>query len=220
MPSANLDEAASTAVKARTINNGQSCIAAKRFIVATEIYDTFVEQFVAGMRALEVGDPMVETTQVGPLATQAIRDELHAQVERSVAAGARVLLGGQPRDGKGWYYEPTVLAYAPPDSPVLREETFGPVAVVVRASDTADAIRLANDTRFGLGASVWTRDAAEARLFATEIDAGTVVINGMVASDARLPFGGVKQSGYGRELSAVGLREFVNIKTIRGLMSS
>ena len=217
MRTADLVAAVQTAVKARSINNGQSCIAAKRFIVATEIHDAFIDEFVAGMRALVVGDPALETTQIGPLATKAIRDELHSQVERSIAGGARLLLGGQPRDGKGWFYEPTVIAYAPPDSPVLREETFGPVAVVVRASDAADAVRIANDSRFGLGAAVWTRDAAEARLFATEIEAGTVVINGMVASDSRLPFGGVKQSGYGRELSAFGLREFVNIKTIRGL---
>ena len=217
MRSADLNAAVQTAVKARAINNGQSCIAAKRFIVATEIYEAFVEQFVAGMRALVVGDPKEDTTQVGPLATKAIRDELHLQVERSVAAGARVLLGGKPREGSGWYYEPTVIADAPPDAPVLREETFGPVAVVVRADDTTDAIRLANDTRFGLGASAWTRDAQEARRFASEIEAGTVVINGMMASDSRLPFGGVKQSGYGRELGEYGLREFVNIKTIRGL---
>jgi succinate-semialdehyde dehydrogenase / glutarate-semialdehyde dehydrogenase len=217
MRTADLVSAVQTAVKARAINNGQSCIAAKRFIVATEIHDAFIEEFVAGMRALVVGDPTLETTQIGPLATKAIRDELHSQVERSVAGGARLMLGGQPREGKGWFYEPTVIAYAPPDAPVLREETFGPVAVVVRASDSADAIRIANDSRFGLGAAVWTRDAAEARMFASEIEAGTVVINGMMASDSRLPFGGVKQSGYGRELSAFGLREFVNIKTIRGL---
>jgi succinate-semialdehyde dehydrogenase/glutarate-semialdehyde dehydrogenase len=217
MRSADLNAAVQTAVKARAINNGQSCIAAKRFIVAIEIYEAFLEQFVAGMLALVVGDPKEDTTQVGPLATKAIRDELHLQVERSVAAGARVLLGGKPRGGSGWYYEPTVIADAPFDAPVLREETFGPVAVVVRANDTTDAIRLANDTRFGLGASAWTRDAQEARRFASEIEAGTVVINGMMASDSRLPFGGVKQSGYGRELSAYGLREFVNIKTIRGL---
>ena len=219
MRSADLTMAVQTAVKSRTINNGQSCIAAKRFIVGTEIYDAFVEQFVAGMASLVVGDPTQEATQVGPLATRAIRDELHSQVERSIAAGTRLLLGGRPRDGKGWYYEPTVLAYAPPDSPVLCEETFGPVAVVIRASDAQHAIRIANDSRFGLGAAVWTRDVAEARLFATEIDAGTVVINGMMASDSRLPFGGVKQSGYGRELSEFGLREFVNVKTIRGLSS-
>jgi succinate-semialdehyde dehydrogenase / glutarate-semialdehyde dehydrogenase len=217
MRSADLAAAVQTAVKSRAINNGQSCIAAKRFIVATEVYDIFLEQFVAGMRALVVGDPSQDTTQIGPLATQAIRDDLHSQVERSVAAGARVLLGGRPVEGKGWFYEPTVIAYAPPNSPVLSEETFGPVAVVVRASDAADAIRIANDTRFGLGAAVWTRDTSEARLFASEIQAGTVVINGMMASDSRLPFGGVKQSGYGRELGEFGLREFVNIKTIRGL---
>ena len=217
MRTADLVRAVQTAVKARSINNGQSCIAAKRFIVATEIHDAFIEEFVAGMRALVIGDPSQETTQIGPLATKAIRDELHSQVERSIAGGARLLLGGKPREGKGWFYEPTVIAYAPPESPVLREETFGPVAVVVRASDAADAIRIANDSPFGLGAAVWTRDAAEARRFASEIEAGTVVINGMVASDSRLPIGGVKQSGYGRELSAFGLREFVNIKTIRGL---
>jgi succinate-semialdehyde dehydrogenase/glutarate-semialdehyde dehydrogenase len=217
MPSADLTAAVQTAVKARAINNGQSCIAAKRFIVATEIYDTFLEQFVAGMRNLVVGDPRHEATQVGPLATKSIRDELHSQVERSVAVGARVLLGGKPRQGNGWYYEPTVIVDAPRTAPVLREETFGPVAVVVRASDAADAVRIANDTPFGLGAAAWTRDKTEARLFASDIEAGTVVINGMMASDSRLPFGGVKQSGYGRELSDFGLREFVNIKTIRGL---
>jgi succinate-semialdehyde dehydrogenase/glutarate-semialdehyde dehydrogenase len=219
MPSADLQAAVETAVKARAINNGQSCIAAKRFIVASDVYDAFLAQFVAGMRALTVGDPMRDDTQVGPLATRAIRDELHAQVERSVGAGARVLTGGKPRSGPGWFYEPTVLVDAPSDAPVVREETFGPVAVVIRARDAADAIRIANDSQFGLGSAVWTRDAAEARRFATEIDAGTVVINGMMASDSRLPFGGVKQSGYGRELGEFGLREFVNIKTIRGLSS-
>jgi succinate-semialdehyde dehydrogenase/glutarate-semialdehyde dehydrogenase len=217
MPSADLDAAVQTAVKARAINNGQSCIAAKRFIVAAEVYDAFLAKFVDGVRALKVGDPMREDTQVGPLATRKIRDDLHSQVERSVAGGARVLTGGKPRPGRGWYYEPTVIVDAPADSPVLREETFGPVAVVVRARDARDAIRIANDSDFGLGSAVWTRDTAEARLFATEIEAGTVVINGMMASDSRLPFGGVKQSGYGRELSEFGLREFVNIKTIRGL---
>jgi succinate-semialdehyde dehydrogenase/glutarate-semialdehyde dehydrogenase len=217
MPSADLAAAAETAVKARAINNGQSCIAAKRFIVADPVYDAFVEKFVAGVKALKVGDPMVEETQVGPLATKKIRDDLHAQVERSVAAGARVLAGGKPRAGTGWFYEPTVVVDAPAGSPVLREETFGPVAVVVRAKDARDAIRSANDSAFGLGAAAWTNDAAEARLFATELESGTVVINGMVASDSRLPFGGVKQSGYGRELSEFGIREFVNIKTIRGL---
>ena len=217
MPSADLDAAVQTAVKARAINNGQSCIAAKRFIVAADVYDAFLTKFVEGVRALKVGDPMRDDTQVGPLATQKIRDDLHSQVERSVAGGARVLTGGKPLPGRGWYYEPTVIVDAAVDSPVLREETFGPVAVVVRARDARDAIRIANDSDFGLGSAVWTRDTAEARLFATEIEAGTVVINGMMASDSRLPFGGVKQSGYGRELSEFGLREFVNIKTIRGL---
>jgi succinate-semialdehyde dehydrogenase/glutarate-semialdehyde dehydrogenase len=217
MPSADLDQAAQTAVKARVINNGQSCIAAKRFIVADGVFDAFAAKFVAGMQALVVGDPARNETQVGPLATRAIRDELHAQVERSIAMGARLLTGGKPRSGAGWFYEPTVIVDAPGDSPVLREETFGPVAALIRVRDADDAIRIANDSQFGLGAAAWTRDAVEARRFATEIEAGTVVINGMMASDSRLPFGGVKQSGYGRELSAYGLREFVNIKTIRGL---
>ena len=162
---------------------------------------------------------MKDETQIGPLATRSIRDDLHSQVERSVAAGARVLVGGKAIEGPGWFYQPTVIVDAPAGSPVLTEETFGPVAVVIRATDAADAIRIANDSAFGLGSSVWTRDPAEARRFATEIEAGTVVINGMMASDSRLPFGGVKQSGYGRELSDFGLREFVNIKTIRGLLS-
>lgn len=215
MPSADVGAAATMAVRARTINNGQSCIAAKRFIVADAVYDAFLERFLAGMQSLAVGDPMDPAVEIGPLATKAIRDELHGQVARTVAAGARVLTGGGPRDGAGWFYEPTVLVNVPFDSPGFREELFGPVAVVIRVRDAAEAIRVANDSRFGLGASVWTLDAAEARLFATEIESGTVVINGMVASDPRLPFGGIKQSGYGRELSAVGLREFVNIKTIR-----
>jgi succinate-semialdehyde dehydrogenase/glutarate-semialdehyde dehydrogenase len=215
MPTADVDAAATMAVKARAINNGQSCIAAKRFIVAGSIYEKFLDRFVAGMKALVVGDPMNEATEIGPLATRAIRDELETQVKRSVAAGARVLTGGGPRPGAGWYYEPTVIVDAPPDAAVLVEETFGPVAAVLRARDASQAIELANRSQFGLGAAVWTRDSAEARRFATELEAGTVVVNGTVASDARLPFGGVKRSGYGRELAAFGLREFVNIKTIR-----
>jgi succinate-semialdehyde dehydrogenase/glutarate-semialdehyde dehydrogenase len=215
MPSADVEAATAMAVKARAINNGQSCIAAKRFIVAESIYEKFLDRFVSGMKALKVGDPMNEATDIGPLATRAIRDELETQVQRSIAAGAKVLTGGNPRSGTGWYYEPTVMVDAPPDAAILAEETFGPVAAVLRARDASHAIELANSTQFGLGSAVWTRDAAEARRFATELDAGTVVINGMVASDARLPFGGVKRSGYGRELAAFGLREFVNIKTIR-----
>jgi len=215
MPSADLDAAASTAVTARVINNGQSCIAAKRFIVADAIADEFTRRFVERMRALVVGDPMDERTNVGPLATAQIRDDLHTQVEQSVAAGATLLLGGRPRPGPGFFYEATVLTDVPATAPACREETFGPVAAVVRARDIDDAIRIANDTRFGLGASAWTRDQRECDRFIREIDAGSVFINGMVASDPRFPFGGVKSSGYGRELSAYGLKEFVNVKTVR-----
>ena len=214
MPSADLDEAISTAVKARTINNGQSCIAAKRFIVADGIYDGFERRFVETMRALKVGDPMAPATDVGPLATGAIRDELHAQVERAVASGARLLLGGRMIGGPGYFYEPTVLAGLPRQSDVFREELFGPVAMLFRVKDAAEAIELANDSPFGLGSSVWTRDTAEQARFIDEMQAGAVFVNGMVASDPRLPFGGVKRSGYGRELGIFGIREFVNVKTV------
>jgi len=172
------------------------------------------------MRALVVGDPMNDATNVGPLATAQIRADLHAQVEASVAAGARVLVGGHPRSGPGFYYEPTVLADVPPTAPAYRDETFGPVAAIIRARDVGDAIRVANDSRFGLGAAAWTRDDGEMERFAREITAGSVFINGMVASDPRFPFGGVKASGYGRELSAFGIREFVNVKTVRITISS
>jgi succinate-semialdehyde dehydrogenase/glutarate-semialdehyde dehydrogenase len=215
MPSADLDAAVTTAVTARTINNGQSCIAAKRFIVADSIFDEFTKRFVEKTRALVVGDPMDEKTQIGPLATKQIRDDLDDQVKRSIQAGARVLTGGKPRDGRGWFYEPTVLGDVTPDSPAFREETFGPLAVVVRARDIDHAIELGNDTRFGLGSAAWTRDESEIERFARDLAAGQVFINGMVASDPRFPFGGVKKSGYGRELSGFGLREFVNIKTVR-----
>jgi succinate-semialdehyde dehydrogenase/glutarate-semialdehyde dehydrogenase len=215
MPSADLEAATTTAVTARAINNGQSCIAAKRFIVADAIADEFTRRFVERMRALVVGDPMDERTNVGPLATAKIRDELHAQVQGSLDAGARLLAGGHPLPGPGFFYEPTVLTDVPADSPAYREETFGPVAAIIRARDADDAIRIANDTRFGLGASVWTNDEREIEQFTREIDAGSVFVNAMVASDPRFPFGGVKASGYGRELSDFGLREFVNVKTIR-----
>jgi succinate-semialdehyde dehydrogenase/glutarate-semialdehyde dehydrogenase len=215
MPSADLEAAATTAVAARAINNGQSCIAAKRFIVADGVADEFTRRFVERMRSLVVGDPMDERTAIGPLATAKIRDELHEQVERSVAAGATLLLGGRARNGPGFFYEPTVLVDVPPDAAAYREETFGPVAAIIRARDADDAIRIANDTRFGLGASVWTRDPDEIEKFTREIEAGSVFVNAMVASDPRFPFGGVKASGYGRELSAYGLREFVNVKTVR-----
>ena len=214
MPSADLDEAVSVAVKARTINNGQSCIAAKRFIVGESIYEEFERRFVEQMRALKVGDPMAAETDVGPLATGAIRAELHAQVERAVSSGARLLLGGRMMGGPGFYYEPTVLAGVSRQSDVFREELFGPVAMLFRVRDAAEAIEVANDSPFGLGSSVWTRDAAERERFIDEIQAGAVFVNGMVASDPRLPFGGVKHSGYGRELGAFGIREFVNIKTV------
>jgi len=215
MPSADFDSAVKTAVAARAINNGQSCIAAKRFIVAEPIAERFTDAFVERMRALVVGDPMSERTNIGPLATEQIRRDLHDQVTRAVAAGAKIRLGGRARDGAGFFYEPTVLTDLSPDSPVLREETFGPLAAIVRARDVGHAIEIANDSRFGLGAAAWTQDATEKERFARGLAAGTVVINGMVASDPRFPFGGVKKSGYGRELSAFGLREFVNIKTVR-----
>ena len=215
MPSADLEKAVSTAVAARAINNGQSCIAAKRFIVAEPIADEFTRRFVDKMRALVVGDPMDDRTNVGPLATSQIRDDLDDQVKRSVASGAKLLLGGKACEGAGFFYEPTVLGDVPVDAAAFREETFGPVAAVVRAKDVDHAIALANDSRFGLGASAWTDDAVETERFARGIVAGSVFINGMVASDPRFPFGGVKKSGYGRELSGYGLREFVNVKTVR-----
>jgi succinate-semialdehyde dehydrogenase/glutarate-semialdehyde dehydrogenase len=214
MPSADLDAAVRASVQARVVNNGQSCIAAKRFIVEEHIADEFETRFVAGMARLVVGDPVLETTEVGPLATPVIVHDLEQQVRRSVAAGARVLTGGQRLERPGNYYAPTVLVDVPENSPAYREELFGPVAVVMRARGIDEAIRLANDTPFGLGASVWTRDAAEQERFIEEIDAGMVFINGMVASDPRLPFGGIKASGYGRELAAWGIREFVNVKTV------
>jgi succinate-semialdehyde dehydrogenase/glutarate-semialdehyde dehydrogenase len=214
MPSADLENAIKTAVNARAINNGQSCIAAKRFIVAAPIYDKFVEGFVARMKALVVGDPMDEKTNVGPLASAQIRDDLDDQVKRSVAAGAKVLLGGKQHTGDGFYFAPTVLE-VDRNSPAFREETFGPLAAVIRARDIGDAIDIANDSRFGLGSAAWTRDEGEIERFARDIQAGTVFINGMMASDSRYPFGGVKKSGYGRELSDLGMHEFLNIKTVR-----
>jgi succinate-semialdehyde dehydrogenase / glutarate-semialdehyde dehydrogenase len=215
MPSADLDQAVSTAVTARMINNGQSCIAAKRFIIHEKIYDEFLKRFVAGVSAIRVGDPMDEKTQLGPLATEAIRDGLDNQVKSSVAAGARVATGGKKLEGEGYYYAPTVLTDIPANAPAAQEELFGPVASVFRAKDLADAIRIANGTSFGLGASAWTRDAGEQDRFITDIESGLLFINGMVASDPRLPFGGVKNSGFGRELGEFGIREFVNIKSVR-----
>lgn len=214
-PNADLDRAVRTAVEARSINNGQSCIAAKRFIVDSRIAPEFERRFAAGMAALKVGDPMDDDTQLGPLSTQDMVEDLDKQVRCSVEMGARVLTGGQRSAGPGYFYPATVLTDVPVQSPAYREELFGPVAVVLKYNSIEEAIRLANDTEFGLGASAWTNDEREQRLFIDEIEAGMVFINGMVASDPRMPFGGVKRSGYGRELSAYGIREFVNVKTVR-----
>jgi succinate-semialdehyde dehydrogenase/glutarate-semialdehyde dehydrogenase len=214
MPSANLKEAVTTAVKARTINNGQSCIAAKRFIVANEIYDEFERRFVKGMRALRIGDPLEESTEIGPLATPQIVNDLDEQVKRAVASGARVLTGGKKLDRPGNFYEPTVLVNLDLNAPVSCEEIFGPVAMLFRAINIDEAIEIANATTFGLGSAAWTNDTNEQARFIDELEAGSVFINGMVASDPRLPFGGVKHSGYGRELAEFGIREFVNIKTV------
>jgi len=214
MASANLDEAVTTAVKARTINNGQSCIAAKRFIVAKEIYEEFERRFVDEMRALRIGDPMEESTDIGPLATPQIVGDLEEQVQRATAAGACVLTGGKRPDRPGNFFEPTVLVNIDLKTPVSCEEIFGPVAMLFRASGIDEAIQIANATPFGLGSSAWTNDVKEQAQFIEELEAGSVFINGMVASDPRLPFGGVKHSGYGRELAEFGIREFVNIKTV------
>jgi succinate-semialdehyde dehydrogenase/glutarate-semialdehyde dehydrogenase len=214
MPSADLDKAVETAVKARIVNNGQSCIAAKRFIVAASIYDRFEDAFVTAMRSLQVGDPMLDATQVGPLATQKIRDDLHNQVRRALDTGARVLTGGQRPHGRGYFYPPTVLAGVARGSDVFYEELFGPVAMLFAVETAAQAIELANDSPFGLAASVWSSDEQEIPRFVDGLETGQVFINEMVASDPRLPFGGVKRSGYGRELGDFGIREFVNIKTV------
>jgi len=214
MPSANLEEAIATGVKARTLNNGQSCIAAKRFIVAEEIADEFERVFVEKMKALKLGDPFDEKTDVGPLATADAVESLHADVQKSVDAGAKVLTGGKAAAMPGNYYLPTVLTNIPPNSPAYREELFGPVASLFRVKNLDEAIRIANDSRFGLGASAWTNDPNEQERFINELEAGMVFINQMVASDPRVPFGGVKRSGYGRELSMFGIREFANVKTV------
>lgn len=214
MPSADLDAAVTTAVKARTVNNGQSCIAAKRFIFHREIAEPFIRRFVEGMRALKVGDPMDPDTGIGPLATPEILEDLDRQVLKSVKKGAKVLLGGERLPGPGNFYPPTVLAEIPNDAPARREELFGPVASLFTVNDAAEAVALANDTPFGLGSSVWTNDATEQTMFVDGIEAGSVFVNEMVSSDVRLPFGGVKNSGYGRELSVHGIREFVNVKAV------
>ena len=214
MPSANLEAAVSTAVKARIFNNGQSCIAAKRFIVAEAIADEFERRFVSKMAALKVGDPFDEKTELGPLASAEGVADLDRDVQKTLKAGARLLTGGKALDRLGNFYAPTVLTDIPKESPAYREELFGPVASVFRAKDIDDAIRIANDSRFGLGASAWTNDEDERARFVNELESGMVFINRMVASDPRIPFGGVKWSGHGRELGAHGIREFTNIKTV------
>ncbi len=214
MPSADLDAAVATAVDARVQNNGQSCIAAKRFIVAEKIADEFERKFVKRMQELRVGDPFAESTQLGPLASADAVTSLDADVQKTVAAGARVLTGGHPLHRPGNFYAPTVLTNIPKDSPAYNEEFFGPVASIFRVKDIDQAIDIANDSRFGLGASAWTKDPVETERFINELEAGMVFLNKMVASDPRLPFGGVKSSGHGRELAEEGIREFVNIKTV------
>jgi succinate-semialdehyde dehydrogenase/glutarate-semialdehyde dehydrogenase len=211
---ADIPRAAEAAVRARIINNGQSCIAAKRFIVDRSAYAEFERRFLRAMEALKVGDPMDPATDVGPLAREDVLEALDDQVRRSAAAGARILTGGRRIGSRGWYYSPTVLAGVPRDSPAAREETFGPVAALFPVAGTDEAVDLANDTSFGLGASVWTSDPAEGERIADGIEAGVVVVNGPVVSDPRLPFGGLKASGYGRELGAQGIREFAAVKTI------
>jgi succinate-semialdehyde dehydrogenase / glutarate-semialdehyde dehydrogenase len=214
MPSADVDAAVATAVDARVQNNGQSCIAAKRFIVSEKIAPEFERKFVQRMQDLRVGDPFEESTQLGPLASADAVASLDEGVKKTVAAGARLLTGGHPLDRPGNFYAPTVLTDIPKDSPAYQEEFFGPVASIFRVKDVDQAIRIANDSRYGLGASAWTNDPAETERFINELEAGMVFLNKMVASDPRLPFGGVKYSGHGRELAAQGIREFMNIKTV------
>jgi acyl-CoA reductase-like NAD-dependent aldehyde dehydrogenase len=211
---ADLDAAAQTAARARFQNTGQSCIAAKRFIVVEQIADAFEQKFVEATMKLRVGDPLDHTTQIGPVARRDLRDTLDRQVQETVQMGGRVLLGGQPIEGKGFFYAPTIVTGVTPEMPLFAEETFGPAAAVIRARDTEHAVELANASPFGLGGNLWTRNIEHARTLARNLESGAVFINGMTASDPRLPFGGIKRSGYGRELSSFGIREFVNIQTV------
>jgi succinate-semialdehyde dehydrogenase/glutarate-semialdehyde dehydrogenase len=214
MPSANLKEAVATAVKARMINTGQSCIAAKRFFIADSIYDQVEREFVAGLEALKTGDPMDPATDVGPVATPQIARDLDDQVSRAVNAGATILTGGARVGPDSLIFRPTALREVPRHAEVFREELFGPVAMLFRVRDAREAAELANDSPFGLGASAWTNDPGEQAFFIEELQNGQVFINAMVASDPRVPFGGIKRSGYGRELGFAGIREFVNAKTV------
>jgi succinate-semialdehyde dehydrogenase / glutarate-semialdehyde dehydrogenase len=211
---ADVAAAATVACRARNQNNGQSCIAAKRFIVEESVADDFEELLAKAVGALQIGNPMDRGNQVGPLARADLVDELERQVTESVRLGARTLTGGKRLDGGGYYFQPTVLSNVRPGMPAYHEETFGPVAAVIRVEDAEDALRVANDTDFGLGAAIWTADVGRAKKLAERVEAGLVFVNGMVASDARLPFGGVKRSGYGRELGSYGIKEFVNIQTV------
>jgi succinate-semialdehyde dehydrogenase/glutarate-semialdehyde dehydrogenase len=214
MPSADLEKAAETAVKARISNNGQSCIAGKRFLAHTEIYDEFARLFAEKMAALKVGDPLDESTEVGPLATESGRDELAELVDDAVSKGAEVLTGGSAPEGDGFFYSPTVVAGLTDDMRLVMEEAFGPVATLYRVADRDEALRIANQTTFGLSSAVWTNDADDENFFVKSLDAGAVFINGMTISYPELPFGGIKDSGYGRELAAAGIREFCNLKTV------
>ncbi|WP_446458073.1 NADP-dependent succinic semialdehyde dehydrogenase [Streptomyces rochei] len=214
MPSADVDRAAEVAVTARTQNAGQSCIAAKRFIVHADVYEAFAARFTEGMRALRVGDPMDEETEVGPLSSEQGVEDLVELVDDAVRGGAEVLCGGERPDGPGWYYPPTVLAGVTREMRIHREEAFGPVATLYRAADLDEAVLIANDTDFGLSSNVWTRDDADVERFVRDLEAGGVYVNGMTASHPAFPFGGVKRSGYGRELSGHGIREFCNITTV------
>ena len=214
MPSADLDAAVATAVKARTQNNGQSCIAGKRFIVHADVYDAFTEKFVAAMDALTLGDPADESTDVGPVATEGGRQDLIDLVEDAKQTGASILLGGDVPEGDGWFYPVTVVADLPEHARLVQEETFGPVASLYRVADREEALRIANQTTFGLSSAVWTQDDEEKAFFVDGIEAGGVFVNGMTVSYPELPFGGIKRSGYGRELAAAGIREFCNLKTV------
>jgi succinate-semialdehyde dehydrogenase/glutarate-semialdehyde dehydrogenase len=214
MPSADLDRAAETAATSRCLNNGQSCISAKRFIVHTDVHDDFARLFTDRMRAFVVGDPMEEKTDVGPLVSEQARDDVQSLVGDAVTKGATVLCGGDRLPGPGWYYPPTVLSGVTPDMRMFHEEVFGPVASLFRVRDADEAIELANATSFGLGSNAWTTIPAEQERFITDLDAGQVFINGMTTSYPQLPFGGIKNSGYGRELSTEGIHAFCNTKTI------
>jgi succinate-semialdehyde dehydrogenase/glutarate-semialdehyde dehydrogenase len=214
MPTADIISAVEAAVVSRCLNNGQSCISAKRFIVHDAVYEVFARRFTAGLAAQRVGDPTLPDTDIGPLSSPKILNALHTQLDAAIAAGGKILTGGTKLDGPGNYFTPTLIAEVPLTAAVTKEETFGPLALIFRVSSLEEAIAVANDTPFGLGASCWTNDLTEQERLAADLQAGAVFFNATVASDPRLPFGGIKRSGYGRELAAVGMREFMNAKTV------